>query len=55
LVALQESSQLRSVSQFPSSFEHEHDDEYDLIADFGVSFSVERYAALGTMSNRVSV
>jgi|307.fasta_scaffold160244_2 hypothetical protein len=34
------------VSQFPRSSEHEHEGE-PLAADFGVSFSVERYAALG--------
>jgi hypothetical protein len=40
-------TQTRS-SLMPPHFEHEHDDEHedDLVADFGVSFSVERSAAL---------
>jgi len=40
----QEIDILGLVPQFPSSFEHEHDDEHEhdsLVADFGVS-SVER-------------
>jgi len=33
--------------------EHEHDDEDEpLVADFGVSFSVESFAALGSMQAR---
>jgi hypothetical protein len=38
------------VSQFPRSSEHDEEHEHEgepLAADFGVSFSVERYAALG--------